>query len=132
MNYVRPNTPQRPALRPFLQAISLSPLDQASELILPGRRRCVDCYLRDQDYEPPFPPFLGDPVGIGSGPFAIMTGVLLDLWLLNTDFNSIEQVSIPKAIANAPSFFDMVPPRDNEPTFGDTLSLIRTVSSTAH
>ena len=80
---------------------------------------------------PPLPPFL-DGAGMGSGPFAIMTGVLLDLWLLNTDFNSIEQVSIPKAIANAPSFLDMVPPRDNEPTFGDTLSLNRTVSSTAH
>ena len=92
---------------------------------------CFYSCLRDQDYVPPLPPFF-DGAGTGSGPFAIMTGVLLDLWLLNTDFNSIEQVSIPKAIANAPSFLDMVPPRRGKTTFGDTLPLKGIVSSTAH
>ena len=49
-------------------------------------------------------------MGIGAGPFATTTGLE---WLpLSRVFNSIEQAKIPSARANAPSFLDMVPPRD--------------------
>ncbi len=50
--------------------------------------------------------------------------------LLNAVFKLIEQTRIPRTRAMAPSFLDMVPPRIK--TYGDTLSLIRIVSSGAH
>ena len=69
--------------------------------------------------------------GTGSGPFATNAVPLVwFLWLVKADLKAIDQTRIPNASVNAPSFLDMVPPRNK--THGDTLSFIRIVSSGTH
>ncbi len=82
--------------------------------------------LVNQDYD-----FLLGIGGTGSGPFATnVVPLVWFLWLVKADLKAIDPTRIPNASVNAPSFLDMVPPRNK--THGDTLSFIRIVSSGTH